>query len=190
MGYRLTALLGLALLSPVLADFTIYVGKNNDITDVGVTFSSSEMQVHDRAPLGCSDVGHSVSISASTNNDASKGRWACDGCGAQAPRDWNITRFEMYNHDDAVGHSTSHPVPLFDRATGAVSMFLIPKRSTPNHDSHVAALYGTGDGNYDMLDINNTFLGTCDRPIHPQEMDCWELVSASFLTHVFTCKCE
>ncbi|KAI1772960.1 hypothetical protein F4818DRAFT_443845 [Hypoxylon cercidicola] len=169
MGYRLTALLGLVISSAVLADFTIYIGKSNDITDVGVTFSSSEMQVHDHAPLSCSDMGHAVSISASTNNDASKGRWACDGCNAKAPRDWIIDRFEMYNHHDAVGHSTSHPVPLFDRATGAVT------------------LYGTGNGHYDMLDVNNTFLGTCDRPAVPQEMDCWELISATFLTHVFTC---
>lgn len=52
-----------------------------------------------------------------------------------------------------------------------------------------AALYGTGNGNYDMLDVNNTYLGSCNRPAVPQEMDCWELISATFLTHVFTCKC-
>lgn len=39
-----------------------------------------------------------------------------------------------------------------------------------------------------MRDINNTFLGTCNRPTHPQEMDCWQLISATFLTHVFSCK--
>ncbi|KAI1391591.1 uncharacterized protein F4822DRAFT_190700 [Hypoxylon trugodes] len=153
----------------VNADFTVYIGKDNDITDVGVTFSSNELQIHDHALLSCSDMGHTVSISASNINDASKGRWACDGCSADAPRNWIVDRFEMYNRDDAVGHGTDHPFPLFDRATGAVT------------------LYGTGDGNYAMLDINNTFLGTCNRPSKPQEMDCWELISATFLTHVFTC---
>ncbi|KAI0099563.1 hypothetical protein F4776DRAFT_650007 [Hypoxylon sp. NC0597] len=155
--------------STVLADFTIYIGKTNDITDVGVTFSSTELQIHDHAPLSCSDMGHVVPISVSTNNDASKGRWACDGCSAEAARDWVIKRFEMYNRKDAVGHSTDHPIPLFNRATGAVT------------------LYRTENGNYDMRDINNEFLGTCSRPSHPQEMDCWQLISATFLTHVFTC---
>ncbi|KAI1414483.1 hypothetical protein F5Y13DRAFT_188144 [Hypoxylon sp. FL1857] len=157
------------IVSTTLADFTIYIGKTNDITDVGVTFSSTEVQIHDHAPLSCSDMGHVVSISASSNNDASKGRWACDGCNAKAARDWNIDRFEMYNRNDAVGHSTDHPIPLFDRVTGAVT------------------LYRTKNGNYDMRDIKNEFLGTCSRPLHPQEMDCWELISATFLTHVFTC---
>ncbi|KAI1097471.1 hypothetical protein F4804DRAFT_351581 [Jackrogersella minutella] len=169
MRHFLSILLTTTIVSTALADFTIYVGKDNDITDVGVTYSSTEIQVHNHAPLSCSDMGHVVPISASSNNDASKGRWACDGCNAQAPRDWVIDRFEMYNRADAVGHSTDHPTPLFNKATGAVT------------------LYGTGDGNYDMLDINNTFLGTCNRPSHPQEMDCWQLISASFLTHVFTC---
>ncbi|KAI1481847.1 hypothetical protein F4774DRAFT_423803 [Daldinia eschscholtzii] len=165
----LISLLAAAVVRPVLADFTIYVGKSNDITDVGVTYSSTEMQVHDHSPLSCYDMGHVVPISASSNNDASKGRWACDGCSAKAPRDWVIDRFEMYNKDDAVGHSTDHPFPLFNRSTGAVT------------------LYATGNNNYDMRDINNTFLGTCNRPKHPQEMDCWQLISATFLTHVFTC---
>ncbi|KAI0835144.1 hypothetical protein F5Y06DRAFT_299817 [Hypoxylon sp. FL0890] len=170
MHYFLTTiLLAVTSLPIVLADFTIYIGKTNDITDVGVTFSSTELQVHDHAPLSCSDMGHVVSISASSNNDASKGRWACDGCSAEAVRDWNISRFEMYNRNDAVGHSTDHPIPLFKKATGAVT------------------LYRTVNGNYDMRDIRNNFLGTCSRPRHPQEMDCWQLISASFLTHVFTC---
>ncbi|OTB01749.1 hypothetical protein M426DRAFT_25357 [Hypoxylon sp. CI-4A] len=158
-----------ATVSTTQADFTIYLGKTNDIVDVGNTFSASELQVHDHAPLGCSDIGQSVSISMSTNNDASKGRWACDGCNALAPRDWIIDRFEIYNHDDAVGHSTDNPTPVFNKATGAVT------------------LYGIGHGNYDMRDINNTFLGTCSRPYHPQEMDCWQLISATSITHVFTC---
>ncbi|KAG4216608.1 hypothetical protein PC116_g34911 [Phytophthora cactorum] len=118
----LISLLSAAVVRPVLADFTIYIGKSNDITDVGVTYSSTEMQVHDHSPLSCYDMGHVVPISASSNNDASKGRWACDGCSAKAPRDWIIDRFEMYNKDDAVGHSTDHPFPLFNRSTGAVSM--------------------------------------------------------------------
>ncbi|KAI1370413.1 hypothetical protein F4677DRAFT_438447 [Hypoxylon crocopeplum] len=172
MDYLVHIILGLTAASLALADFTIYIGKANDITDVGVTFSSTELQVHPRASLSCSDMGHVIAISSSTNNDASKGRWACDGCSALAPRNWVISRLEMYNKEDAVAHSTNHPFPLFNRATGAVT------------------LYVTGNGNYDMRDINNTFLGTCDRPSNPQEMDCWQLVSATFLTHVFTCKSE
>ncbi|KAI0376612.1 hypothetical protein F5Y04DRAFT_285688 [Hypomontagnella monticulosa] len=152
-----------------VADFVLYVGRTNDITDVGVTFSSSELQVHPHPLLSCSDMGHVVSISASSNNDASKGRWACDGCSGLAPRDWAISRFEMYNRNDAVGHSTDHPIPLFNRATGAVT------------------LYETENGHYDMRDIKNVFLGTCSRPVHPQEIDCWQLISASSFTHVFTC---
>ncbi|KAI1395718.1 hypothetical protein F4819DRAFT_505279 [Hypoxylon fuscum] len=169
MRYLIQVILSLTAVVPALSDFTIYIGKSDDITDVGYEFSTSEIQIHDHAPLSCADMEHVVPISASTNNDASKGRWACDGCNANAPRDWIISRFEMYNHNDAVGHSTDHPKPLFDRATGAVT------------------LYGTGNGNYEMLDINNTFLGTCNRPAVPQEMNCWQLVSSTFLTHVFTC---
>lgn len=123
MRCPLRVLLLIAIASPTLADFAIYVGKTNDITDVGVTFSSTELQVHEHALLSCSDMGHVVSISASTNNDASKGRWACDGCNGLAPRDWIISRFEMYNRNDAVGHATDHPFPLFNRATGAVSTY-------------------------------------------------------------------
>ncbi|KAI0883296.1 uncharacterized protein GGS22DRAFT_190611 [Annulohypoxylon maeteangense] len=170
MIYSLRILLVVAtIVSTALANFTIYIAKANEITDAGVTFSSTELQVHKHAPLSCSDMGHVIPISASTINDASKGRWACDGCNANAPRDWIISRFEMYNRKNAIGRSTDHPFPLFNRATGAVT------------------LYGTGNGNYDMRDINNTFLGTCNRPRHPQEMDCWQLISATFLTHVFTC---
>ncbi|KAI1214549.1 uncharacterized protein F4807DRAFT_449209 [Annulohypoxylon truncatum] len=169
MRYSLRILVVAAFVSTALANFAIYIGKTNDITDVGVTFSSTELQIHKHAPLSCSDMGHVIPISASTINDASKGRWACDGCNAKAPRDWIISRFEMYNRKNAIGRSTDHPFPLFNRATGAVT------------------LYGTGNGNYDMRDINNTFLGTCNRPRRPQEMDCWQLISATFLTHVFTC---
>ncbi|KAI1135640.1 hypothetical protein F5Y05DRAFT_394023 [Hypoxylon sp. FL0543] len=169
MYYLLTFLLTITSLRIVLADFTIYIGKTNDITDVGVTYSSTQLQVHDHAPLSCSDMGHVVSISASTNNDASKGRWACDGCSAKAVRDWDISRYEIYNRKDAIGHSTDHPFPVFNIATGAVT------------------LYRTENGHYDMRDIHNGFLGTCSRPAHPQELDCWQLISATFLTHVFTC---
>ncbi|KAL7624824.1 hypothetical protein AAE478_004038 [Parahypoxylon ruwenzoriense] len=170
MRYLLGIGLGLAAASPALAGFTVYIGKLNEITDVGVTFSSTELQIHSHAPLSCFDMDQTVPIAVSTDNDASKGDWACDGCSALAPRNWIIDRFEMYNGENAIGSATDHPFPLFNQATGAVT------------------LYGTGNGNYDMRDINNTFLGTCNRPGHPQEMDCPRLISASFLTHVFTCK--
>ncbi|KAI1444612.1 hypothetical protein F5Y02DRAFT_418837 [Annulohypoxylon stygium] len=169
MRYSPSVLVLAAIVSTALANFTIYIGKTNDITDVGVTFSSTELQIHKHAPLSCSDFGRVIPISASSINDASKGRWACDGCNAKAPRDWVISRFEMYNRNNAIGRSTDHPFPLFNRATGAVT------------------LYGTGNGNYDMRDINNTFLGTCNRPRRPQEMDCWQIISATSMTHVFTC---
>lgn len=121
---RLSSILfSLLAASRTLADFTIYIGKTNDITDVGVTYATTQIQIHSHAPLSCSDVGHVVAISMSSINDASKGRWACDGCNALAPRDWAIKRLEMYNYDDAVAHSTDHPFPLFNRATGAVSTY-------------------------------------------------------------------
>ncbi|OTA67982.1 hypothetical protein K449DRAFT_430086 [Hypoxylon sp. EC38] len=163
-------ILVITAVSTVLADFTIYIGQTNDITDVGVVFSSTEIQIHNHYNLSCSDIGHVVPISVSSNNDASKGHWACDGCSAKAAKDWCIDRFEMYNRGDAVGRSTDHSTPLFDRATGAVTLYKIKN-----------------SGHYEMRDINNSFLGTCNRPRYPQEMDCWQLISATFLTHVFTC---
>ena len=113
--------LALAAASPALADFTVYLGNTNEINNPGVSFSASAMQVHDHAPLGCSDVDGSVSLSNPSDNDASSGGWACDGCNQDAVRDWNINRFEMYNGEDAVGASTDDPIPLFNRATGSVS---------------------------------------------------------------------
>ncbi|OTA91485.1 hypothetical protein M434DRAFT_32649 [Hypoxylon sp. CO27-5] len=165
----LLGILVITAVSTVLADFTIYIGKTNDITDIGVVFSSTEIQIHKHYNLSCSDVGHVVPISVSSENDASKGHWACDGCGVQAAKNWPIKRLEMYNGKNAVGRSTYHPIPLFNRATGAVT------------------LYKTENSNYDMRDINNSYLGTCNRPLYPQEMDCRQLISATFLTHVFTC---
>lgn len=121
-----TTILGLAattaiLLNGAAADFTIYLGNTNEIDNPGISFSAAGMQVHDHAPLDCSEVSDMVTISTPSDNDASSGGWACDGCNADAVRDWDVQRFEMYNGDDAVGSETDNPIPLFSSATGSVS---------------------------------------------------------------------
>lgn len=123
-----TAVFGLAasmmatmMIGHAAADFTVYLGNTNEINNPGVSFSSVGMQVHDHAPLDCSEVSNSVTIATPSDNDASSGGWACDGCNADAVADWEIKRLEIYNGDDAIGAATDNPIPLFDRATGAVS---------------------------------------------------------------------
>ncbi|KAI1253858.1 hypothetical protein MGN70_004253 [Eutypa lata] len=169
-----TTILGLAattaiLLNGAAADFTIYLGNTNEIDNPGISFSAAGMQVHDHAPLDCSEVSDMVTISTPSDNDASSGGWACDGCNADAVRDWDVQRFEMYNGDDAVGSETDNPIPLFSSATGSVT------------------LYQTDGTNYDMRDSDDNLLGTCTRPEDPQEMDCSEVIAATFLTHAFSC---
>lgn len=39
-----------------------------------------------------------------------------------------------------------------------------------------------------MRDTDGNFLGTCTRPDDPQEMDCSQVIAATFMTHAFSCK--
>ena len=49
------------------------------------------------------------------------------------------------------------------------------------------ALYQNDDGGYTARDSDDNEVGTCSRPSDPQEMDCSQVIAATFLTHAFDC---
>lgn len=90
-----TALSILAAISPVLADFSIYCGRDQNSFDG----PASECLFFNNPP-SCDDVGNSIQFFVDPHNDASFSGLTCDGCDAAAsPYDWDITRIEVHEAD-------------------------------------------------------------------------------------------
>ncbi|RYP93150.1 hypothetical protein DL770_000724 [Monosporascus sp. CRB-9-2] len=175
-----TALLGLAAVKGAGADFEIYIRGTNPDNNPNENYTSVGAQIHYHSPVTCEETRKVVTIENARWNDASKHGWACNGC-TEWPRKqwlrvqlWRVTRFEMYNGRDAVGGVRGNPHPLFDHATGAVTLYRLD-------DDH---------NYYQMRDKYDAILGHCWRPEHPQEMACPFIDSIPFLTHFFSCETD
>ena len=55
------------------------------------------------------------------------------------------------------------------------------------NETAATALYQNDDGGYTARDSDDNEVGTCSRPSDPQEMDCSQVIAATFLTHAFDC---
>lgn len=50
------------------------------------------------------------------------------------------------------------------------------------------ALYGTGNGGYDLHDESDNIIGTCDRPADPDDAWCSQFITNQDIIHTFTCE--
>ncbi|RYP11321.1 hypothetical protein DL764_000139 [Monosporascus ibericus] len=175
-----TALLGLAAVKGAAADFEIYIRGTNLDNSPYQDFTSVGAQIHYHSPLTCEETRKVVTIEYAKCDDASKRGWVCDGCtddpGKEWPRVqyWRVTRFEMYNGERTVDGVRGNPHPLFNRATGAVTLYKLD-----DHRNY-----------YQIRDKYDEILGYCWRREHPQEMTCPFIDSVPFLTHLFSCKSD
>lgn len=72
----LTAALTALLLTPVRADFSIFIGTKVDSTEGG-NVPGQLMHLYNNPP-SCSD--DAINYYINPNNDATQSGWACDGC--------------------------------------------------------------------------------------------------------------
>ncbi|KPM43019.1 hypothetical protein AK830_g3542 [Neonectria ditissima] len=144
---------------PVVADFLIFCGAENQFPDSILT----TLVMFFNNPPDCDDAVNTVQWTAQFYNDASHGGIACDGCdGSKAPQDWDITRLEVYDNDGK----------YFDNGGDA---------------PHFTLYKDVDNGGWGMYDVDMNQIGTCERPDPVQFLACQDVLSVDSAAGIIHC---